>query len=1078
MSRLMQTRDWADTPLGPVAGWPPALRVAVGICLHSRVPTAIWWGPQLISIYNDAFAAILDGRHPQALGLPAQDAWPESWDVLEPHAEAARRGESTWQKAVHLPRGRAGHADDAYFDLSCSPLLDDSGEVGGVMCICNDETQRVKTEAAFTETRRKLDSALIAGEVGTFEWDVAADRLWGDANFARIFSITLDLASAAPLADYLAAIHPADRDRVMKLVSYTLETGKDYEAEYRIVSGTQVRWVIARGKVERDGNGRVARFAGVVLDVTARKQAEDAVRIAFESAELERRRLAAVLEALPAGVAIADSQGRLTLFNAALTRIWGMHPLPQSIDDYRKWQARWADTGEPLKSEDWAMARALRTGQVVSGDVIEIEKFNSKERATIINAAAPIRDANGRIIGGVVAEVDITAQKRAEEALRRAEAELREAQRIAQIGNWYWDARTDIVTASDELCRIYGIDPETDQIPAFHEQRGHCYSIEEWERLNAAAQRALLTGDSYMLDFQANPNGTPIWLTARGEVVRDTSGQIIGLRGTLQDITSRKHADEALRQSTLLLQAISDTTGDVIFAKDREGRLTYANPATLALVGKPLDQVLGRTDLELLEDKNAARKVMANDRRVMQQGIAEDFEEMVPLPGGPHRIWLSRKVPYLDTEGHVIGLLGVSRDITDRKRAEEERSFLLESERIARHEAERANRVKDEFLATLSHELRTPLNAILGWAQIMAMGRGDVKKAAEIIERNAWIQVRLIEDLLDMSRIVSGKFELNTAPLPFAEVIENAMESVRHAAEKKGVQLMECICAEGGLVEGDAARLQQAIWNLLDNAVKFTPTGGHVKISLVEQHGVARFTVADSGEGIDPDFLPHLFDRFCQADASTTRRHGGLGLGLAIVKHITERHGGAVHASSRGKGTGATFTITLPLLDRDGTGKPGNALPEGAATEFAFSGSLIVTVDDDPDTNALLKQVLEERGASVCAYRCADEALAAVIQQAPDLIISDIGLPGKDGYAFIREVRAFLGKERNIAAIALTAFARKEDRLKALDAGFSSHLPKPIAPHALLKAVSSLLPKGGERSGPTTGPGNRHLLDC
>ncbi|WP_460843851.1 hybrid sensor histidine kinase/response regulator [Noviherbaspirillum agri] len=1075
----MQTRNWADTPLGPVTGWPPVLRTAAGICLHFRVPTAIWWGPQLIGIYNDTFAAILGDRHPQALGLAAPDAWPEGWHLLEPHIEAARCGESTSQAAVHLRSRRAGqHWEDAYFAVSCSPLLDDSGEVGGVMCTFTDETRHVQTEAAFVETRRKLDAALIAGEVGTFEWNVVTDRLWGDTNFARIFSITLDASGAAPLADYLAAIHPADRDQVMKLVNYTVETGKNYEAEYRIMHGTQVRWVIARGKVEREANGKVVRFPGVVLDVTARRQAEDAVRIAFESAELERRRLAAVLEALPAGVAIADAKGRVTLFNAALVRIWGAHPLPQSIDDYRRWRARWADTGEPLKSDDWAMARALRTGQVVPGDVIEIEKFDTKERVTIINAAAPIRDAQGRIVGGVVTEIDITAQKRAEEALRRTEAELKEAQRIAQIGNWYWDARTDMVTASEELCRIYGIDPETDDIPAFHAQRGHCYSADEWERLNAARQHALRTGEGYTLDFQSLRNGVPIWLTARGEVVRDAAGHIVGMRGTLQDITARKHADEALRQSTLLLQAISDTTGDAFFAKNREGRLTYANPATLALLGKPLDQILGKTDMEFWDDKEAARRLMANDRRVMQQGIAEDFEETVPLSDGTQRTWLSRKVPYLDTEGNVIGLLGVARDITDRKHAEEERSFLLESERIARHEAERANRVKDEFLATLSHELRTPLNAILGWAQIMAMDRGDTKKAADIIERNAWIQVRLIEDLLDMSRIVSGKFELNTTRLHFAEVIANAVESVRHTAEKKGVQLEECLCAEGGMVEGDAARLQQAIWNLLDNAIKFTPAGGQVRISLVEQHGVARFSVADTGEGIDPAFLPHLFDRFCQADASTTRKHGGLGLGLAIVKHITERHGGAVQAKSHGKGSGAIFTMTLPLLGYDGPGRPGNMLPEHTVDEHAFSGSQIVTVDDDVDTNALLKQILEARGASVRAYHSADEALAAVVRQTPDLIISDIGLPGKDGYAFIRDVKAFLGEERSIPAIALTAFARKEDRLEALDAGFSSHLPKPIAAHALLHAVASLLPKSRGRSDPAPEPPGSHMLDC
>lgn len=924
MEQRVSALDWTATPLGAIDRWPHALRTATDLCLHLRFPAMIWWGPQLINIYNDAFAALLGSRHPDALGGPGPAVWPAGWERFQPQVEAVmQRGESVLEERVPLWPGADG--EPVYVSASCSPIADDAGRVGGMLCICTDETAHVQTEAAVTETRRKLDAALLAGEVGTFEWDILRDRLWGDRNFARMFSITLDPTGAAPLAQYLAAIHPDDRARVAALVRRTVDTGCDYETEYRIVSGGQLRWVIARGKAERDAGGSIVRFPGVVLDVTGRRRAEDALLVAYAGAELERRRLAAVLDALPAGVAIADVDGRISLFNDALVRIWGMPPAAASVADYGAWRGRWADSGEPLAAHDWAMARVLRTGEAVPGDVVEIEKFGSGERATIINAAAPIRDAHGRLVGGVVAEVDITAQKRAEDELRR---------------------------------------------------------------------------------------------------------------------------------STLLLQAISDSTGDVIFAKDRAGRLTYVNPATLALIGKPAEQVLGRTDLEVLADQDAARAVMANDRRIMAQGEPEELEEIVPLPDGTPRIWLSRKLPYRDAAGHVVGLLGVSRDITGRKQAEEERNFLLDSERIARLDAERANRLKDEFLATLSHELRTPLNAILGWAQLMGTGKADMEKGAEIIERNARVQARLIEDLLDMSRIESGKFELQARPLRLAEVVRNAVDSVRHVAQKKDVTIEESDAAGACLLEGDAARLQQAVWNLLDNAIKFSAPCGTVAVSLGERRGMAEIVVSDAGEGIDPDFLPYLFDRFRQADASTTRRHGGLGLGLAIVKHIAERHGGSVRADSAGKGAGARFTLRLPLLDWDSPAFCTESMqPNAARNAFRLDGYAIVALDDDSETIALVRHVLEQRGAAVRTCNAAEDALAAIRAQPPDLVISDIGMPGMDGYAFVRALRALPGIGKDIPVIALTAFARGEDRRQALDAGFTAHLTKPVAPQTLLQAV-------------------------
>lgn len=418
-----------------------------------------------------------------------------------------------------------------------------------------------------------------------------------------------------------------------------------------------------------------------------------------------------------------------------------------------------------------------------------------------------------------------------------------------------------------------------------------------------------------------------------------------------------------------------------------------------------------------------------------------------------------------DEAGRATLMSGIMLDITERKRAEEQRDHLLGVERRAREEAERVNRMKDEFLATLSHELRTPLNAILGWAQILRNHGSDqntLGKAVATIERNAVAQAQLVEDLLDMNRIVSGKVRLNVRRITVGTILEQAVESVRPAAEAKGIRLLS-LATTSVEVSGDGDRLQQVFWNLLANAIKFTPKGGKVQVTLERVGSDACVTISDSGEGIGPEFLPFIFERFRQADGSTTRRHGGLGLGLSIVKHLVELHGGKVHAESGGRGQGSTFVVRLPLAaasrveDVVEPHRRSAPPPEDDASLPSLHGITVLLVDDDADARELVGHILRTSGADVVIAQSVDEALSALHRTSPSLIVSDIGMPGEDGYEFIRKVRS-QPPERGgrVPAVALTALARSEDRQRAMRAGYQLHISKPVDASELLTICASL----------------------
>ena len=528
-----------------------------------------------------------------------------------------------------------------------------------------------------------------------------------------------------------------------------------------------------------------------------------------------------------------------------------------------------------------------------------------------------------------------------------------------------------------------------------------------------------------------------------------------------------------LAHSLALVRATLECATDGIMAVDESGKVTGFNENFLKMWGIP-GAVMSAMDHRQLLERCCQR--FADPRPFLAR--IEDISAS-PLPEGFDLLELAdgtvierySRIQFVNERN--VGRVWSFRDVTERKRAEEARKELLESERFARSEAERASRMKDDFLANLSHELRTPLNAIVGWTQVLRRRNkddGEVRQGLETIERNARVQTQLIEDLLDMSRITSGKVRLDVQPVHPVSFIEAAVEAVRPAADAKSITLEKILDPAAGPISGDPQRLQQVIWNLLSNAIKFTPKDGRVQVLLERVDSHIEINVADTGIGITPAFLAHAFERFQQADSSSERRHGGLGLGLSIVKQLVELHGGTVQVKSIGEGCGTIVAVHLPLTavhekadDRD---RIHPQTPKALSSDFKISdlsGIKVLVVDDEADARDLIKRVLSECSAEVLTAATAGDALLILEKDRPHVLVSDIGMPDVDGFELLRRVRA-LGRARggSLPAIALTAFARSEDRTRALRAGFLVHVSKPVEPSELVATVAVVAGRTGE----------------
>jgi PAS domain S-box-containing protein len=555
-------------------------------------------------------------------------------------------------------------------------------------------------------------------------------------------------------------------------------------------------------------------------------------------------------------------------------------------------------------------------------------------------------------------------------------------------------------------------------------------------------------------------DGREIAIDDSGAPIRSDAGELLGAVLVFRDVSERRHAEEA----RALLAGIVDTSEDAIISKNLNAVVTSWNAAAERMFGYTAAEAIGQPIAALIVPPERRDEETMILTRLRGGERIEHFEtERVAKDGRVVPISLTVS-PVHNRQGEIIGTSKIARDITERLRDQAERAELLARERAARQLAEAASRAKDEFVAMISHEIRSPLNAILGWAQTLRHERGDamaVERALDSIERNARTLAQLIDDLLDISRVITGKLQLKTRPVDVRRTLEAALESIRPAADAKLVAIDVQHEPRRTLVTGDPDRLQQILWNLLSNAVKFTPKHGHISVRIARLNSHLEISVRDSGQGIPADFLPYVFDRFTQANSGSTRAHGGLGLGLAIVRHLVELHGGSVSATSAGDGQGATFIIRLPVRAIEDDANDASSEKAASSVEtLAFrsmpQGLRVMVVDDEQETRDLLSTVLQTHGADVHVCVSSAEALANIEVWKPNVLVSDIGMPLEDGYAFIRKVRKLSSDQRHVPAVALTAYARAEDRMQALGAGFDMHVPKPIEVAELLLVLAKL----------------------
>jgi PAS domain S-box-containing protein len=792
-------------------------------------------------------------------------------------------------------------------------------------------------------------------------------------------------------------------------------------------------------------------------------------------------------------IAIIDPQGHYVEQNSAHRELLGYS------DAELKGQTPAIHLGEDVFQR---ISAELTTKGEYRGETISRRK--SGELRNIEISAFATRDDAGKPICYVAIKRDVTERKQGEEALRRTEMELTDFFENATIGLHWVDPAGIVIRVNQAELDLLGYSREEyldHHINEFHVDPQASEDI--LRRLKAGEllrdyEARMRCKDNSIKYVRINSSG--YW----------EDGRFCHSRCFIRDITDRKRTESRLALQYAVTRILAECTD-----------FTEATQQILRAACEHLDWDLGA--LWLVDGDNLLRCVdfckvpgikvdeFENLTRAMT------LEKAVGLPG---RVWATGAPARIDSlnrdpnfpraavaervglhagfgfpimmDNEVVGVLEFfSREVKDpddellrmvssiggqigqftkRKRAEEERSDLLQRERSARTDAEKANRLKDEFLATVSHELRTPLNAVIGWSRMLRSGRLDNESAAHalaVIERNAWAQKQIIEDILDVSRVITGKLQLTLGPVDLVATVDAALDAVRPALEAKEIQIETTIDAGLRIISGDADRLQQVVWNLLSNAAKFTPTRGKIDVRVSHDDSNVQIQVCDTGPGIDPVFLPHVFERFRQADGSTTRTHGGLGLGLAIVRHLVELHGGVITADNRTDGSGAIFSVKLRLpsgeLRKETLASALNAFAEPESEPVRLDGLRILIVDDENDTLDLVTMELTQHGAHTTAASNAAEALELLGKTDFDLLISDIAMPNLDGYGLIREVRKLeAGKERRIPAVALTAYASVQDRMRAILAGFNTHVAKPVEANELVTVVAGLAGRLGK----------------
>jgi PAS domain S-box-containing protein len=1002
----------------------------------------------------------------QLYGFPADEMVGRNVEILIPPrlreqmrelmATVVREGRPVHQLETVRVRG-----DGTEFDalLTVSPIKSPSGETAMLSVIARDISERKRVELELRQNRDRFDIVREGARVGFWFCDLPFDKLIWDDRVKEHFWLPHD--AEVTIDTFYSCLHPDDRERTRKAIEGSIANRTPYEIDYRTVSPDgQVKWLRANGRTFYDDEGEPVRFDGVTIDITARVLAEEAVA-------LNQRMFSDLVERSPYGVYIVDSDFRLAVLNKgslegafvnvrpavgrdfaeAMRIVWPEPLATQLIGIFR----RTLETGEPYYSRDFVSPR---------GDTEQVESYEWELHR--------IDMPDGRH-GVVCYYYDSTA-------LRQTEIALREQQRFTQ----------SIIEAAPSLTYIFDIGSGRNVFISSQVKEVLGYTQEEIARMGSGLLGTLLHPDDqqkaadrfnrimasetdgpFAIDYRMrHRDGHWVWLDDRARIFkRGDHGMPTQILAVTSDITERKEFEQRVAESEERFRRASDAARALVYDVDLTGTRPVVAHGIERVTGfRAEDSDLSSAWWHSLLHPDDVDAHAANYRRFLETGGSYRTSYRVRRSDG-REIWVEDTAQVTkDETGRPARVIGTIVDVTERRLAEEELRRSNEREKAARVEAEQANRAKDEFLAVLSHELRTPLHSIKGWISLLRGGSLDQqqqRQGLDVIARNVEAQNALIEDILDVSRIVLGKLSLERETVSLSAVVRDAVDAMRPVAEAAGIRLAADITDDRAESDADPFRIRQIVSNLVGNAVKFTPYGGSVTVRFDSDGARARLTVSDTGVGIAADVLPRVFDRFEQADGSRRRKYAGLGLGLAIVKHLAELHGGMIAAESSGENLGATFTVELPLRKAARSPQPtnGNAAADNGKP---LAGVAILIVDDDPDALDMLEVSLQAAGAETAAVQSGDEAVDCLKQRKFDFLLSDLGMPGMDGFDLIRVVRDELSiSPREMPAMALSGYAGVEDRERAMISGYQHHSAKPVDLNSLPGLILSIVSSNG-----------------
>jgi PAS domain S-box-containing protein len=1004
MRALCRAFDWSATALGPVEGWPQSLCTTAQIVLAARLPMLVFWGPHMNVIYNEGFRDMIGSRHPVALGQPSLEFWPEYREHHEAVYARVRSGETVAFEDAFFPIRRShGVFDDAWFDVSYSPVRDESGAVAGVLAAGVETTAQKQAEA------RQAFLLELADRLRTLENPAAIQQ-----------------TACCLLGAHLA----------LSRCSYADIDGDDFVLRPGYVNGVPPMPA---------GRQPISAFAASLVDACRRGET-----IVIDDVATEPRLTHAEREAFRMAQMGAVSVLML-IKGGRLVGAFGM----QSTTP-RRWTQVELELQREVADRTWA----------------------AMERA------------------------------QAEVALRVSEEQMRLAMEAATMVHWTVDVATGHTSWSSNCAEVLGFAPQPGPMTLMERIHTRAHPDDVVRLREAMRKTAGGEGEAHVEYRMRVPDSEDVvWTEIHATRVVDPTTGTVRLIGVLQNITQRKRAEQALREAearqAFLLElsdrlrvltdprAIMNTAAEMLGRRLRVSSLVYriydadgdtSERAASYNEGR-LANVVGSAPFRLSENAPGWAQAMRSGQEVFSEDIEKDPHLVLKDPR-PFAMRATAAIPLIK-EGRLVAVLVLGhieprrwpetdrqlcREVAERTWAAAERARAENALRVSEEHLRRAMILRDEFLAVVGHELRTPLSAILIWVKMLRAGAvkaADQVEALSAIEQSALAQRQVINDLLDVSGMVAGKMRIHKERTEIGPLLSEGLAAVRPMAEVKRVTLSLDIGSAPVWASIDATRFQQVVWNLANNAVKFTPAGGRVAVRLRELEAVVQIEFQDTGRGIASSFLPHVFERFRQADASTTRSHGGLGLGLAIVRQLIELHGGTIEARSEGEGRGATFIVELPRLEMASTAIDSSTTPKRSVEPSipfvpmpVLAGVRVLFAEDEAHTRLGIQSLLEQCGAEVTPAASAAEALLAfdALGEAGrfDVLVSDIGLPRTNGYDLLADLRR-RHKGAALPALALTAYARDEDQQRALAAGFTAYLSKPIEPTVLVDTIAAIV---------------------